>query len=203
MHCYPATRNRPYFYLHVLSFYIFAITAGDLGCLLNFLVSLTAFLAVSRIPLSEQNLRLCSKTPKLSTVHISSIPNRIFLSEGAMHSGGGHQAGVCVCVCPTGQASLTLPVALALNPPPCLGPGLWLHPDSGCRVSGLSPHGLCVPFTLHWCTAAWQMRALPVSPYLAPIPPPVCILTPIELRHRWAVNRVSVRAFVQYHSSWR
>ncbi|CAM4656964.1 unnamed protein product [Leuciscus chuanchicus] len=53
----------------------------------------------SRIPLSEQNLRHCSKIPKLSTVHISSIPNRIFLSEGAMHSGGGHQAGVCVCVC--------------------------------------------------------------------------------------------------------
>ncbi len=95
--------------------------------------------AVSRIPLSEQNLRHCSKTPKLSTVHISTIPNRIFPSEGATHSGGGHQAGVCVCVCvcSTGQASLTLPVALALNPPPCLGPGLWRHPDSGCQGRAL------------------------------------------------------------------
>lgn len=103
---------------------------------------------------------------------------------------------VCICVCPFGQAPLILPVALALNLPPCLGLEMWRDPDSGCGVLDQGPRDSCVPFTLHWCASAWQMRArtLRISPMSRRI------RTPIELRHQWRQSILCLMLFLQNHS---
>lgn len=89
---------------------------------------------------------------------------------------------VCVCfgVCPSGQASLTLPVALALNLPPCLGLGMWRDPDSecGCRTRALAIRVSCSRSTDALRPDKWEPAPSVSHPY--PVGHSICTL--IELR---------------------